>query len=83
MSLVQSIPVQSAFQYAVLAAEEIDPQGNQSIGWLAGLYTLGLFVVVGLLLWSFMKMARRARQPWDGEDADGAVDVDRDEPPTS
>ncbi|MBA4608183.1 MULTISPECIES: hypothetical protein [Aeromicrobium] len=55
---------------AVLATQEIDPKGNQSIGWLAGLYTLGLFIVIGLLLWSFTKMARKAREPWEGEDTD-------------
>lgn len=77
-------------QSAVFTAVEIDPDGNQSIGWLAGLYTLGLFVVVGLLLWSFTKMTKRARQPWEGEDENGAVDgadaaenVDHTEPPTS
>lgn len=55
---------------AVIAAQEIDPKGNQSIGWLAGLYTLGLCIVVGLLLWSFTKMAKKARQPWEGEEQD-------------
>jgi len=70
----------TTLQFAVLAAQEIDSRGNQSIGWLAGLYTLGLFIVVGLLIWSFTKMAKRARQPWEGEDADGAVDVDRSDP---
>lgn len=65
---------------AVLAAQEIDPEGNQSIGWLAGLYTLGLCIVVGLLLWSFTKMAKRARQPWDGEDADAPSGDDQPKP---
>ena len=76
----------STLQFAVLAAEEIDPDGNQSIGWLAGIYTLGLFIVVGLLLWSFVLVSRRARQPWDGDDENGAVDIDpkkSNEPPTS
>ncbi|MFD1860757.1 hypothetical protein EHW97_11475 [Aeromicrobium camelliae] len=52
----------------MIAAEEIDPEGNQSIGWLAGGFTLLLFIVVALLLWSFARMARRAREPWQGED---------------
>ena len=56
--------------FAVLAAQEIDPEGNQSIGWLPGLYVLGLCIVVGLLLWSFVRTARRARQPWEGEETD-------------
>ncbi len=74
----------NTLQFAVLAIEEIDPEGNQSIGWLAGIYTLGLFIVVGLLLWSFVVVSRKARQPWDGEDADGTVDIDKsEEPPTS
>ena len=51
-----------------LLVQEIDPEGNQPIGWLAGLYTLALFIVIGLLLWSFAKMARKAREPWEGED---------------
>jgi len=66
--------------FAVLAAQEIDPEGNQSIGWLAGLYTLGLCIVVGLLLWSFARTVRRARQPWEGEDADAPTE---DDPPRS
>lgn len=65
---------------AVLAAQEIDPEGNQSIGWLAGLYTLGLCIVVGLLLWSFTKMAKRARQPWEGEDRDAPAEDDQPKP---
>lgn len=52
----------------LLVAEEIDPQGNQSIGWLAGGFTLLFFIAVGLLMWSFTRMARRARQPWEGEE---------------
>lgn len=64
--------------FAVLAAQEIDPKGNQPIGWLAGLYTLGLCIVVGLLLWSFVKMARKAREPWEGEDTDTPS---KDDPP--
>ncbi|MBC9225948.1 hypothetical protein GL325_06430 [Aeromicrobium sp. 636] len=55
---------------AVLTAQEIDPKGNQSIGWLPGLYVLGLCIIVGLLLWSFAKMAKKARQPWEGEGED-------------
>lgn len=65
--------------FAVLTAQEVDARGNQSIGWLAGLYTIGLFIAVGLLLWSFTKMAKKAREPWEGEDADG--EGDRDQPP--
>lgn len=72
-----------AVQFAVLATEKIDPEGNQAIGWLAGIFTLVLFIVVGLLLWSFRTMALRARQPWADEDADHSVSIDRDEPPTS
>jgi len=63
---------------AVLATQEIDPEGNQSIGWLPGLYVLGLCIIVGLLLWSFTKMAKRARQPWEDEGSDAP---NEDEPP--
>ncbi|MFO6451525.1 MULTISPECIES: hypothetical protein [unclassified Aeromicrobium] len=65
--------------FAVLATQEIDPEGNQPIGWLAGLYTLALFIVIGLLLWSFTKMAKKARQPWEGED-DAPADEDPPKP---
>lgn len=65
-------------EFAVLATEEIDPEGNQSIGWLPGLYVLGLCIVIGLLLWSFAKMARKAREPWEGEDTDASSE---DDPP--
>jgi hypothetical protein len=64
---------------AVIAAQEIDPKGNQPIGWLAGIYTLGLCIVVGLLLWSFTRMAKKAREPWDGEEQDSPRS--EDEPP--
>lgn len=72
-------------EFAVLTAQEIDPEGNQSIGWLAGLYTLGLFIIVGLLMWSFARMAKRARQPWEGEEQDTATnDSDEgDRPPSA
>lgn len=65
---------------AVLAAEKIDPEGNQSIGWLPGLYVLGLCIVIGLLLWSFTRMAKRARQPWEGEDVDTPSEGDQPTP---
>lgn len=70
------------FSQLMLDSVPIDSKGNQSIGWLAGLYTLVLCIAVGLLLWSFIKMARRAREPWDGEQ-NGSVEIDRAEPPTS
>lgn len=63
-------------EFAVLATEEIDPKGNQSIGWLPGLYVLGLCIVIGLLLWSFAKMAKKAREPWENEDTDVSSEDD-------
>jgi len=51
-----------------LAVDEVDPEGNQSIGWLAGIFTIVLFIVIALLLWSFVRMARKAREPWEGEE---------------
>ncbi len=69
----------SALTAAVLLAEEIDPEGNQAIGWTAGIFTIGLFIVVGLLLWSFVRMARRAREPWENERADEDSDPPRDD----
>ena len=67
----------SALSSFLLVAEEVDPEGNQAIGWTAGIFTAGLFIVVALLLWSFVRMARRARQPWE---TDEQTDVD---PPKS
>ena len=55
--------------FALLAAQEMDPRGNQPIGWLAGIFTAVLFIAIGLLLWSFVKMSRKAREPWEGEDS--------------
>lgn len=69
----------SALTAAVLLAEEIDPEGNQAIGWTAGIFTIGLFIVVGLLLWSFVRMARRAREPWENERTDEDSDLPRDD----
>jgi len=67
-------------EFAILAAQETDPRGNQSIGWLAGLYTLGLFVAVGLLLWSFTRVMRRMReQPWQDQEPD-STDPRGDDP---
>ena len=69
----------SALASALLLAEEIDPEGNQSIGWTGGLFTLGLTIVVGLLLWSFARMARRAREPWEGEESNDDTEPPRDD----
>lgn len=55
--------------FAVLAAQEIDPKGNQSIGWLAGIFTMILVIAIVLLLWSFTKMAKKAREPWPDEES--------------
>lgn len=52
-----------------IAEQGVNPDGSEPIGWLAGIYTLGLFILVALLLWSFVRTMRRARQMWqeDGE----------------
>ncbi len=70
----------TTLDFAVLAAQEIDPEGNQAIGWLAGIFTIILFIAIALLLWSFAKMAKKAREPWPGEDSGP---VDGGEPPAS
>ncbi|WP_313404796.1 hypothetical protein [Aeromicrobium sp.] len=66
----------------------INADGSEPIGWLAGIYTLGLFILVGLLLWSFVRTMRRAQQPWlgdsatDREQSSGADQSFPDVPPT-
>lgn len=52
-----------------LTETDIAADGNQAIGWLSGIFTLIFTIVVGLLLWSFQRMAKRARQPWPEEQA--------------
>lgn len=67
-------------QLSLLAADSgFDSAPEKSIGWASGIFTFLLCVAVGLLLWSFARNARRARQPWEGEH-DGGVDI---EPRTS
>lgn len=53
----------------IMMEQGINADGSEPIGWLAGIYTLGLFILVGLLLWSFVRTMRRAQQPWLGESA--------------
>ncbi|GAA1738701.1 hypothetical protein [Aeromicrobium alkaliterrae] len=60
---------------AVLVAagdrRELDPNIVRP-GWVA----LGIFVLMAislaLLMWSFARVSRRARAPWDGEDAEAS-----------
>ncbi|GAA3525791.1 hypothetical protein [Aeromicrobium flavum] len=72
----------------VMMEQGINADGSEPIGWLAGIYTLGLFILVGLLLWSFVRMMRRAQQPWlgdsatDREQSSGADQSFPDVPPT-
>ncbi|WP_229055014.1 hypothetical protein [Aeromicrobium sp. Leaf350] len=60
------------FASAVLVANEergLDPNIVRP-GWVA----LGIFVLMAialaLLMWSFARVSRRARAPWDGEDVE-------------
>lgn len=73
----------STLSSLVLVAEEVDPEGNQSIGWLAGIFTIVLFVVIALLLWSFARMARKAREPWEGEEEEADQQNPKDDGETS
>lgn len=52
-----------------IASDQIDPEKLRP-GWLGGAFAFGLMFLVALLMWSFAVMARRARQPWPGEDDD-------------
>lgn len=64
----------------IMMEQGINADGSEPIGWLAGIYTLGLFMLVGLLLWSFVRTMRRAQQPWLGDSATvpgQTVDQDR------
>lgn len=53
---------------------EIAADGNQAIGWLAGIFTLIFFIVVGLLLWSFSRVSRRAKAHWSEIEAQDAAE---------
>lgn len=53
----------------IMMEQGINADGSEPIGWLAGIYTLGLFILMGLLLWSFVRTMRRAQQPWLGGSA--------------
>lgn len=72
----------------VMMEQAINADGSEPIGWLAGIYTLGLFILVGLLLWSFVRTMRRAQQSWHGDSAtdreqrSAAVQSFPDVPPT-
>lgn len=62
----------------ILASEEgIAPDGSEPIGWLAGGFTL-VFTIAGvLLMWSFVRTHRKAREMWaEREAAEGAQNDD-------
>ncbi|MFT4298069.1 MAG: hypothetical protein QM597_00285 [Aeromicrobium sp.] len=50
-------------------------------GWTALGIFVAMAVALGLLMWSFAKVSRRAREPWEGEevsaDAQSVRDGDR------
>lgn len=49
-----------------LATEEIDP-ATVKPGWLGGAFVIAMAIAVAVLLWSFAKNVKRARQPWSSE----------------
>jgi len=68
---------------AVLAASgerrELDPDIVKP-GWVALGIFLAMAVALALLMWSFARISRRAREPWEGEEPDSG-DVTADTTP--
>ena len=59
---------------AVLVANEqrgLDPNIVRP-GWVALGIFVAMAVALGLLMWSFSKVSARAREPWDGDEADNS-----------
>ncbi|MEG9227274.1 hypothetical protein [Aeromicrobium sp. Sec7.5] len=48
---------------------ELDPNIVKP-GWVALLIFVAMAVTLALLMWSFARISRRARDPWEGEAAD-------------
>ena len=50
---------------------ELDPD-IVNPGWVALGIFLAMAVALALLMWSFARVSRRAREPWDGEEPESA-----------
>lgn len=56
---------------------ELDPDIVKP-GWVALAIFLAMAVALALLMWSFARVSRRAREPWEGEDVELADDASAD-----
>lgn len=64
----------------ILANEEgIAPDGSEPVGWLAGGFTLAFCIAGALLIWSFVRMSRKANTMWAEREA-AEVDASGDTP---
>ena len=63
---------------AVLVASgerrELDPDIVKP-GWVALGIFLAMAVALALLMWSFARISRRAREPWEGEELESSDDT--------
>lgn len=63
---------------AVLVASgerrELDPDIVKP-GWVALGIFLAMAVALALLMWSFARISRRAREPWEGEEPESSDDT--------
>ncbi len=53
---------------------ELDPDIVKP-GWVALGIFVAMAVALALLMWSFARVSRRARQPWDGEEPESSGDA--------
>lgn len=56
---------------------ELDPDIVKP-GWVALGIFLAMAVALALLMWSFARISRRAREPWEGEETESSGDVSSD-----
>lgn len=53
---------------------ELDPDIVKP-GWVALGIFLAMAVALALLMWSFARVSRRAREPWEGEEPESSDDT--------
>ncbi|MFT4189390.1 MAG: hypothetical protein QM621_12505 [Aeromicrobium sp.] len=69
--LVQALDVVGAFLFTASGNEQpgLDPDVVRP-GYVALGIFLAMCVALALLMWSFAKVSRQAREPWEGEEDD-------------
>lgn len=61
-----------ALANATTRDKPLDPNDVKP-GWVALGIVIILCIAVALLCWSFLKHAKKAEQPWEGEEADSGI----------